>query len=427
MKRSILIAAATALTTGLLYAASSLASPAPVVALRTATVDTAELDRLIDVFEDHADGEPTGDFFGAKLGELYLTRAQETNSLDDYGLALEQLSPLEDGTDPSVSIPLARTQLALHDFAGALETVTSLQDGATSPTTSNSTTFDAHIGLGRFDDAAASLETLLRLHPNEPAILIRQAELAFLTGDTPAALSSSRQALSLAEGAELSSADMVFYLTARARYLINVGEYEMVADLTSQSLELDASNPATLLLSAKAAAALGDLSKATITAQTAAEIAPEPATLAFLADLRLATGDAEGAAAELDTIEAIASLGDPASRRSVALSLAEAGRALDFTLEAAQQELTERSDPYSHHLMATVLLASGSGGEAEPHFGVASSVDDPMIWYRGGLIAEANGDSALAMERFEFALELSPQFHPIYADDAAARLERLGS
>ncbi len=427
MKRSILIAAATALTLGLLYAANSFASPTPIVTIRTAAVDTAELDRLIEVFEGHSETDPASRYIQSELGALYLTRARTVGSIDDYTLAIEVLDPLSDGTDPAASIRLAQARLAVHDFAGALETITSLTDTEATPASFDSLEFDAYVGVGDFDSATNALARLMRAHPDEPAILIRQAELAWLTGDSATALASSRQALDIADGADLGAADMTFYLTARARYLVSAGDYGAAARLTSRALEIDPSNPATLLISAKAAAALGDISKATDLAEAAAERAPEPATLAFLADLRLAGGDTLGAETELDTIEAIASLGQTASRRAVAQSLAEHGRALDVALEAANRELTERSDPYAHHLMATVLWAVGSSAEAEEHFLIASSVDDPLIWYRGGLIALANGETEIAIERLEYALDLSPNFHPIHAGDASARLEGLES
>lgn len=427
MKRSILIAAATAVTLGLLYAANSLAAPAPVVTIRTATVDTAELDRLIDVFEGHSEGDMPSRYLESELGALYLTRARTSGSIEDYALAIEVLRPLADGTDPAVSIGLAQARIAVHDFAGALDTIISLAPAEMNPSRHDSLEFDAYVGVGDFDGAADALGRLLPTHPDEPAILIRQAELAWLTGDTTLALASSRRALDIADQADLGAADMTFYLTARARYLVYSGEYREAARTTSRALEIDPSNPAALLISAKAAAALGNLSKATSLAASAAEVAPEPTTLAFLADLRLADGDTHAADIELETIEAIASLDQSATRRAAALALAEHGRALDVALHAAQQELVERSDPYAHHLMATVLWALGSNVEAEEHFLIASAVEDPLVWYRGGLIALATGETEIALERFEHALGLSPNFHPIYASDAAAHIARLGS
>lgn len=426
MKRPIALAIIVAAVLGVSYAANLIASPAPIVTLRTADVDSAELDRLITVFEDHAEAGVTNAYVAAELGSLYLTRAQITSSGTDYTRALDVLSPFADLPDPSIALPLARTQLAVHDFSGALDTISSLPRDA-SPLTRSSITFDAHLGTGALDLAGVELTELLRAHPDEPAILIRKAELAFLSGDTDTALDASEEALEIADKANLGPEDFTFYLTAHARLLLFAGEYGAAAELTDRSLHIEDADPAARLISARAAAALGDIPRAIETAQAAADLAPEPATLAFLADLHLTRGDSDAADVELDTIEAIARLERAVDRRTVAQALAEHGRAPDLVLDLARRELMERSDPYAHHLMATALHATGASERAETHFDVASQVNDALIWYRGGLIAEANGDIRAAVERFERALDISPSFHPLYAADAEARSERLSS
>lgn len=421
MRRLLTLTLTLAITVGGLYAANAAIGDEPPVRFRTATVDPAELDRLIGVFAARVEADPSSWLNRARLGSLYLERASISNGLDDYDQALVHLETAADvDASPDLAIDLARTRLALHDFASALEEIDPVDSDSIAR---SSIAFDALLGLGRLTDAASELAALEQRHPHEPAILIRRAELALYTGMPEDAIDAAEDALDRAEEARLSTADLTFYRSAAARYHLLFGDADRARDLAEDALELAPNDPAAVLLSARAAAATGDLGAAIIQAQRAATVSPDPAALGFLATVLLASGDVAGAEAQLDTVEAIAALDQTALRRQTAQVLADHGRALDVALSMAQAEVAERDDPYAHHLMATVLYAMDRSAAAEPHAARAIAVADPVVWYRAGLIAHANGDTELARARLQTALDLQPNFHPIWTDRATELLE----
>jgi Tfp pilus assembly protein PilF len=53
--------------------------------------------------------------------------------------------------------------------------------------------------------------------------------------------------------------------------------------------------------------------------------------------------------------------------------------------------------------------------------------ENSLLQYHAGAVAQHFGDVEQAKRRFRKALELNPQFHPVYADDARARLAALGT
>ncbi len=422
MKRTILISAAIVLALAGMYGARALTEPAPIVTIRSQPVDPMELDRLIDVFSERAD---SNDFYRAKLGELYLDRAALTNSLDDYERTIALLEPV--AVDHGVAPSLATAQLALHDFYDALDTIASLPVGFEGQATAKAIEFDALLGIGDLQAASRALDELEAIHHNEPAIIVRRAELAFFTGRSLAARDAAYRALDFAERASLGRRDMTVYLTAAARHAVHTGDHETAIDLAQRAIDADDRNPAAWLLASRATAAQGDLDRAILEAQRSVELVPDASALGFLADLHFASDEPEAAARQLEVVEAIASLDESATRRAVAQVRAEHGRSLEEALAAAQIELAERPDAYAHHLMATVLHQLDRAAEAEPHASRAISVADPMVWFRAGMIASTNGEAAVAAERLEHALSLSEHFHPIYADLARSELEKTGS
>ncbi len=420
MRRLIFLTIATVLTLGGLYVANASFAPDLVVRFRIANPDPVELDRLIGVFDERVQRDPDTTLYRSTLGRLYLDRAGLTSDLGDYDRAIELLSSAE--VTPELAVPLARAYLAVHSFDDALATIEVAPADSVATLT---VTTDARLGLGSFAEAELVITRLERMHPSEPAILIRRAELALLTGDGTRAVEAADQALHYTEAARLPDADRVFYLSAAARHHLLAGDAREALGHAEEAVGLDAANGAAQLLLARAQAATGDLDQALASAERAASLIPDPTTLSFLADISLALGDSETSNRHLDTIEAIAKLDQPALRRSTALALAEHGRALQLSLAMAEAELTERDDPYAHHLMATVLHALGRHLEAETHAALAISIADPSVWFRAGLIALENGQGNLGVERLEAALDLSPNFHPVHAQAARQIIEEL--
>lgn len=423
MKRALATMLLVAATAGGLHLAHAATTPPPIVRLRTSPPNPAELDRLIGVFGRRITAAGDDYLTLATLGGLYLERGRLTADLASYEAAIRYLTMADSITGGErTAVPLSRALLAVHRFDRALATVAGVDQ---STVESLSITVDALVGLGDLARADVALTELELRHPGEPAVMTRRAELSFLSGDAAAAAEVSQTALDLADAAGLGAPDLSFYRAVTARYLLAIGEAGRAEDLAREAATNGPPLPGPWLLWARAAAADDRLDRAIELAEHAASIVPDPATLGFLADLLTAVGRIQEAERQIDTIEAIAELGQTALRRSTTLALAEHGRDLDQALAAARQELSERHDPYAHHLMATVLDMLGRPSEAEAHARMAMSVADPAVWYRAGLIALHDGRPDDARIRLTTALEAAPAFHPLDADDARRLLEEM--
>jgi tetratricopeptide (TPR) repeat protein len=423
MRRVLHIALAVTITVAGLYAAAALADPEPPVMIRTGSPDPVELERLIRE-GDRLLGVERSHLNLFHSGSLYLARARSTMSIDDYltsRLLLEEASSID--ADPATSLALASVRLALHDFTAALDAIDLIPPGGPEASMYDGLRFDVLIGLGRLSEAEEPLRRLELQFPDEPAVMIRSAQLAFLTGRGAEAAELARSAARRADG--LPDREASFYLTVAGRYAFAAGRLEDAAGLMEKATKLDERSAPAWLGLARAQAATGDPAAAIGSAERAAALVPEPDTLAFLADLYSLAGDPAASENQLRTIDAIAALGRPVYRRGVLEAWLAHDRHLDEALELARAEVAERPDQRAHLLLAMALHSAGRTEEAGQAVASALGPADAYTWYQAGAIALAGGDLQQASVRFTRSLELNPAFHPILADRARQTLERL--
>jgi Flp pilus assembly protein TadD len=93
----------------------------------------------------------------------------------------------------------------------------------------------------------------------------------------------------------------------------------------------------------------------------------------------------------------------------------------------AKHELIQRDDIYAEDTLAWAAAMDGRWDEARAQSRRALRFDteDSRLQYHAGVIALHFGGRAQAKLRFQRALALNPQFHPVYAPDARAQLEKL--
>ena len=373
-----------------------------------------------------------GDYIAAtRLGGLHLQRARITGDLGDYDRALEA-SERAVAADPIfwAGHTLRATVLfALHDFAGALaEAQTTF---AADPTQLDALAVvgDASLEVGDVQAAAHAYAELLDAAPTPP-VWSRLAHLAFLRGDTRAALDGANRAVAAVDPAE-DPAGAAFYRYQLGEIQRSLGNLPDASAAFEDSLDaLDGYVPAEAAL-ANVREAQGRRTEAIGLLEAAARARPQPEILAALGDLYALAGDdarAEEQYALVERIGTLARAGGGIYDRQLILFAADHDRGVDLAVSAAAASLERRKDVYGYDAYAWSLLAAGRVDEASAAItdALALGTPDPRIAYHAGMIAVASGQVAEAQGLLERAVAGSAALPPLQAERANDALAALG-
>jgi tetratricopeptide (TPR) repeat protein len=136
------------------------------------------------------------------LAQAYLQRARETGDPSWYGRAdglvakMRRLVP----ADATVLATAGTLALARHDFRGALRDGLAARRAAPDSTVHGAVLADAYIELGRYEDAARTLQRMVDVKPTLAAYA-RVSYLRELLGDLPGAVEAMRLAVAAGSGA----------------------------------------------------------------------------------------------------------------------------------------------------------------------------------------------------------------------------------
>jgi tetratricopeptide (TPR) repeat protein len=92
-----------------------------------------------------------------------------------------------------------------------------------------------------------------------------------------------------------------------------------------------------------------------------------------------------------------------------------------------RREIEVRRDVYGFHQLAWGLYQLGdlTAARAAADSALRMGTQDPVLRYHSGLIALAQGDTAVARRDLGLALSLNPAFHHRFADEAREALNAL--
>jgi len=156
---------------------------------------------------------------------------------------------------------------------------------------------------------------------------------------------------------------------------------------------------------------------------------PYPETLGYKADAQRALGDAAGAAQTNDLIHTVGALGDQQhiTDRLLAIYYADHHLYPHDAYAIAKNELKSRDDIFTDDTLAWAAAMDGRWDVARMRVAKAAKYgrQNSLIDYHAGVIAAHFGDRTAAKADFERALALNSTFHPVFADDARARLAAL--
>lgn len=158
-------------------------------------------------------------------------------------------------------------------------------------------------------------------------------------------------------------------------------------------------------------------------------VIPLPLYAASLGDLYARTGkkkEAEKQYALVEYIGALGKLNQVVYNRELAIFYADHDRHLPVALELAQKELEARHDVYTWDALAWTLARNGRPQEAADamHKALHMGTQDALLMYHAGIIQQQLGNREQARVYLKRALNINPQFHIFYADQARRLLTR---
>jgi tetratricopeptide (TPR) repeat protein len=285
---------------------------------------------------------------------------------------------------------------------------------------------DAQTQLGQYAAAAASVQKMINLRPQVPA-LSRASYVAELAGNLPSAVSLMTQARDAASTPD-DTAFADYYLGELAR---NAGDPTKAMTYYQAGLQVDPSYAALYEGKAKAEAALGLQTAAIADYNTVVSRVPQPQYViefgeylqslgkTALAQQQYATFgienqlfQANGVLLDSDPTLYYADHGDPAK----AMQFAKVGIRI--------RPFLEMDDAY-----AWALHVNGQDAEALTwsHKALATGMSNALFHFHQGMIEKSLGDKAAAVKDLTAALTINPGFNPLQEPVAKKALQQLGS
>ncbi|MEO8462523.1 MAG: tetratricopeptide repeat protein, partial [Chloroflexota bacterium] len=267
----------------------------------------AQIDHSIRAWTTNLAANPKDFISATNLATLYHARGRLTGNLDDQARALEAArTAAAIAPNQTAASSLEATILyTLHDFGASLAVADRLYRANPADLGALATRADTELELGQMAAARADYDTLAA-RASGPAIDIRLARLAYLSGDAARSLTlaiAARDAATADPGTDLG-----FYHYAVGEYARLTGDGEMARRSYTAAIALRPADFGSLLGLGKVQASTGDLAGAIATLEQAAAIVPQPETLTLLGDLHALMGDATGAADAYATVGAIRTL-----------------------------------------------------------------------------------------------------------------------
>ena len=382
----------------------------------------AQIDHSIAAWTKNLVANPNDFLSATNLAILYHGRGRLSADLGDQQKALEAIR-IAMAIVPGTAGPraLEATILyTLHDFTGAFTAANAIYRADPSQSGALATRLDAELELGRIADARTDLATL-RQATSGPAVDVRAARLAYVTGDGAGALTLARAALAAAAADE--DADLGFFDYAVGEYGRLTGDSAAARAAFADALSLRQTDLGAMVGLARIDAYEGRTADAIAGLRKAAAIAPQPETVALLGDLLTASGDAAGAKPHYATVRFIERLGEIQSTvfdRVLLRFELDHGGASDEVLGRALTSLATRADSTGHDLVAWALYRLGRYDEAAAEIRAARAygADDARLRFHDGAIWLARGDRTRGRVLLEGALASGPALDPLERAEA---------
>lgn len=382
---------------------------------------------VIAALEDRVGRLPGDDAAWASLGFAYLAQARATADPSFYARAERALArSLEVRPEDNADALAGQAALAgsRHEFDRSRELALLAVETDPYDSTARGVLADAHMELGEYDAATATLQEMVDLRPGVPSFT-RVSYLFELRGDTEQARTLLERALELSA----SPADSAFCLYHLGRLSAGEGEHEAALERYDEGLAVVPGDVELLSGRATSLAALGRDDEAAETWADVVERRPQPVYLVEYAELLTSTGRADEAADQLAVAAAVRTLYDEAGvvpDVEVALHEADHGDPVR-ALAVAEANAVGRRSVHVEDALAWALHVNGRDEEALVHAEAAAAQGTrTALWdYHRGMIQLELGRVDEARASLELALATDPGFSRLHAPRAREALAGL--
>ena len=264
---------------------------------------------------------------------------------------------------------------------------------------------DALLELGRFDEAAATVQKMVDQRP-DMASYSRAAYLRWLQGDGRHAAAFMRSALAGRDARDPEPAAWTFVQAGTIFW--NQGDYDGSDAVFAEAMKWLPDYPPALVGRARVAMSKGQPQAAVAWLEKAYRASPHPETAWLLGDAREMAGDGAGASREYERVIRDGRMND---KLTLALFYATKNRNADEALQLVEAERRTRGGVYVDDAHAWALFRAGRLREAREASDRALRLGTPdaRLLYHAGAIRHAAGD-AEGLTLVRQALALNPRF-----------------
>jgi tetratricopeptide (TPR) repeat protein len=428
-RRLAVLAAALALVTGALLLLLRTPEPAraPSDASPVTVAPGASTEARIATLQRAVREAPRDVGSATALAQAYLQRVRETGDPSFYARAdgvlarARRLAP----ADPAVLTTAGTLALARHDFRGALRDGEAARRAAPESTLPGAVLTDAYVELGRYDDAARTLQRMVDVKPTLAAYA-RVSYLRELLGDLPGAVEAMRLAVAAGSGA---AENVAYVQTLLGDLELRRGRPGAAERSYREALAVFPSHLPAQAGLARVDAAAGRLRPAIAPLQRVVERLPLPEYVVALGEMQLAAGRTAEARETLALVGAQERLLQAAGVNTdvdLALFEAEHGDARR-AVTLARAGWAAAPSVRSADAMAAALTAAGRGEEALrwARRALATGWREPAVLEHAARAAHAAGEDRLARRWITAALDGADALSPWRAARARALEQQL--
>ena len=416
----------------------ALLQPVPLALMMPQATST---ERVIKNMQSRVARNPKDPAGYSALGAAFFQRARETGDVENFQMAEQALNKSLDLDSTDFAADAAYSSMAEvcmgeHRFSDAVTFAQKALALGSGDVSSFAIVGDANADIGEYARAAVAYSRLDLAGSSvaDPhTVYVRDSRtsyLRFVGGDTAGAIRLMQSAVTAGTEARLPAENLAWLY-------FELGEYQTLAG------DIAAANTAYLAALTthpgdyRALAALGKLrgnqgrfAEAIQLYQAAIAVVPMPMYVAELGDLYQQSGNPAEAAKQYQLVQYIGLLGNinqVLHNRDLALFYADHDIKLEEALALAHKEFEVRHDVYTWDALGWALYKNGKYQEASEAMenALRPGIQDALLFFHAGMIAGKLGQSTLARERLQQALNLNPKFHVVYANLAAAQLKAL--
>ena len=367
----------------------------------------------------------------AAYAQLGLARLQQVRETADAALYAQaelafQSALTYDPQQTDALIGQGELALARHDFQAALAWSEQAQQLNPYRAAALGILVDAHVELGEYEQAAATLQQMVDLRP-DLASFTRISYLRELHGDVPGAMEAMQRAVDTgAPGHE----NTLWAQTQLANLYFHSGRWDEAERLYRQALAFQPDYAYALAGMANVAAARGYPETAISLYVDLVERVPLASFVIALGDLYAATGQTAAAQQQYELVGVIqASNANAGMNVDLELTLFNADHAIDppQTAAAARAVYERRPSIHAADALAWALYQAGDYQEAARYSQEALRLgtQDALLHYHAALIAYALDDLEAARRHLRQVQAINPAFSIRYADSARRLLAQL--